>query len=104
MTLQKFNVFGKVAITSEHTEIQFVMFKENKQFPTTISTDEECPQIPKGRKGEFLFGMDVNGQEHHLFSFDTQEVDGLELASLPVVKKHMEIIAENIRKSFLSTQ
>jgi len=74
--------------------------KTGKGIPTTITSEEESPEIPADVVGEFLFGLDVQENSSTLFTYETQPIDddSISFPDLPIVKKYVEIISDIVRK------
>jgi hypothetical protein len=99
MTLQNFNVFGRVRVDRTSIQVAYSSFNGRKRgTPINITSDEEISEIPEGKNGEFLFGLSVTKDNYEPFVYVTEPVDSIEIETLPVVKKYLDLVSESIQK------
>jgi hypothetical protein len=105
MTLQNFNVFGSGSVERNRLYLRYIYFPEVvRPVPVVIDSDEESPEIPSGQKAEFMFGLfvDLEQDKHYPRFHETEpfEDEKIFLPTLPVIVKHMDIIAGVVRETY----
>ena len=65
--------------------------------PTTLTSEEEAPEIPPGASIEFLFGLTVHPDSHTLSVYETKSIDNISVTGLPIIRKYMDLIADSVR-------
>lgn len=95
MTLQTFNVFGQVRISSNRIDLAYSAGKARNY---KISSEELSPEINSTAVGKFIFGLSLTSEGVIPSYYVTQEIPGLEIETLPVVKKYMDMIVESVRQ------
>lgn len=68
------------------------------KIPMNIQSDEQS-DIPAGQVSEFLFGMTITQTEETVLFHETKSFDDdIDLGKLPVVMKHMGLVAGAVRE------
>lgn len=96
--LKVFNVFGRVQVERDRVVITSNHFTEKgKGWPVTITEEIKTPEIPEGQTGEFIYALMVEDDKFDLYTHDIEPIEGVELAKLPIVLRHMELIAGSMK-------